>query len=72
MALQKIGLKPMMAYPNIWIRMAIRPVGYEYYEMILVYVDDIMILSHLDDDIAKKRENFTQSKKGVKVRLSGT
>ena len=45
MALREIELNPTMVDPNIWIRAAMRPDGYEYYEMLIVYVDDIMIFS---------------------------
>jgi hypothetical protein len=32
--------------PDVWIRAAFKPDGFEYYEMVLVYVDDILHLSH--------------------------
>ena len=43
-----------MEFPNFWIRVAMRPDEYEYYEMLLVYVDYIMIVSHLGDEVSKQ------------------
>ena len=40
--------------------------GYDYYEMLLVYVDDIMIVSHLGDEASKKIGNFYNIKEGDK------
>ena len=54
----------MMSDPNICIREEMRPDGYDYYEMLLVYVDDIMIVSHLDDEVARQISNFYNIKEG--------
>jgi hypothetical protein len=40
------GYKSTKADPDVWIRPQVKPDGFEYYEMVLVYVDDIMVLSH--------------------------
>ena len=47
-----------MTDPNVWIRAAVRPYGYEYYEMLIVYVDDLMIVFHLGDDLDRQIGNF--------------
>ena len=39
------GYKPTRADPDVWIRPAVKPCGFEYYEMMLVYVDDILCIS---------------------------
>jgi hypothetical protein len=31
--------------PDVWIRAAVKPDGFEYYEMLLVYVDDISVIA---------------------------
>ena len=41
-----IGYTITRADPDVWIRPAFKPDGFEYYEMVLVYVDDILQLSH--------------------------
>jgi hypothetical protein len=42
----QLGFKPCAADPDVWMRPATKPDGEEYYEYILVYVDDILVLSH--------------------------
>ena len=44
--LRELGYKPTRADPDVWLRPARKPDGFEYYEMVLVYVDDILHLSH--------------------------
>ena len=53
-----------MLDPKVWIRAVMRPDGYEYYEMLLVYVDDITIVSNLGDEVAIKIDNFHKIKEG--------
>ena len=43
--LHDIGFKPTKADPNVWIRLAVKPDGSEYYEYIMCYVDDILSVS---------------------------
>jgi hypothetical protein len=45
-ALRDIGFVSTIADPDVWIRPAARDDGYEYYEMLLVYVDDVLAISH--------------------------
>jgi hypothetical protein len=45
-ALRDIGFVSTIADPNIWIQPAAHDDGYEYYEMLLVYVDDVLAISH--------------------------
>ena len=40
-----IGYKPTKADPDVWIRPATKTNGFEYYEMVLCYVDDILSIS---------------------------
>ena len=46
MTLTDMGYQSTKADPDVWIRAQVKPDGFEYYEMVLVYVDDIMVLSH--------------------------
>ena len=44
--LDELNFKPSIADPDVWLRCGIRPGSTErYYEHVLVYVDDIMVLS---------------------------
>jgi hypothetical protein len=45
-ALRDIGFVSTIADPDVWTRPAARDYGYEYYKMLLVYVDDVLAISH--------------------------
>ena len=40
-----VGYRPTKADPDVWIRPAVKPDGFEYYELVLVYVDDVISIS---------------------------
>jgi hypothetical protein len=45
--LMDTGYRPTTkADPDVWLRPAVKPNGFEYYEMVLCYVDDILAMSH--------------------------
>ncbi|KAI2511713.1 Reverse transcriptase (RNA-dependent DNA polymerase) [Fragilaria crotonensis] len=44
--LYKLDYKPTKADPDVWIQPATKPDGFENYEVTLVYVDDILCISH--------------------------
>ena len=43
--LDATGYKPSYANPDVWIRPAVKADGFEYYEYILCYVDDVLCIS---------------------------
>ena len=43
--LYDIGYKPTKADPDVWIRPGIKSDGFEYYELVLCYVDDVLSIS---------------------------
>jgi hypothetical protein len=45
-SLASMGYKPTEADRNVWIKPSVKPDGFRYYQMILVYVDDILHVSH--------------------------
>jgi len=51
--LYDMNFKPSYADPNVWMRAAVTPNGFKYYEYIFVYVDDLLILSHQTKAIVK-------------------
>ncbi len=53
-ALQSIGFISSLADPDVWYRAAIKPNGEKYYEYLLTYVDDILLLL-CDPNIAFKQ-----------------
>jgi hypothetical protein len=44
--LMSMNFQPSLADPDVWIHAASKRDGYEYYEYILVYVDDLIVISH--------------------------
>lgn len=79
--LYDLNYKPSKGDPDVWIRAATKPNGFEYYEMILVYVDDILCVSHdpkatmtgiqatfkLKDDRVEKPETYLGAQLSQKV-----
>jgi hypothetical protein len=45
-ALDDMNYVPSYADPDVWMRPATKPDGFEYYEYILCYVDDVLCISH--------------------------
>jgi len=45
-SLSIMGYHPTEADRNVWIKPSMKPDGFRYYQMILVYVDDILHVSH--------------------------
>ncbi len=44
--LYSLGFTPSKLDVDVWIKAAGKPNGFAYYELILVYVDDILSISH--------------------------
>jgi hypothetical protein len=45
--LHDLGFKTSYTDPDVWMRPKVKGNGFKYYEYILVYVDDLLIISHL-------------------------
>ena len=70
-----LGYLPTKADSDVWIRLALKANGFEYYEFVLCYVDDILSISHdqqntmdgikntfkLKNDKIKELENYLGS-----------
>jgi hypothetical protein len=56
--LHDLGYRPSLADPDVWMRKAVKPNGFKYYEYVLCYVDDVLVISHMPsrtmDGIRKK------------------
>lgn len=48
---KSMNFTPCLAVPDVWLRAACKTNGEEYYEYILVYIDDLLVLSHMPRDI---------------------
>jgi hypothetical protein len=44
--IRDMGFEPTVADPDVYRRAFAKPSGFKYYEYILVYVDDVLIISH--------------------------
>jgi hypothetical protein len=60
--LRAMEFTPSMADPDVWMRPASKPNGFAYYEYLLVYVDDVLILSHDPKPILSCIEKFYRLK----------
>jgi hypothetical protein len=52
--LRDLGCKSSKADPDVWMREARRDDGHKHYEMLFIYADDILALSHQAEDATKK------------------
>ena len=57
-ALVQLGFDLARADLDVWIRAAVRPNGGKYYEMLFVYVDDILALSHKATEVITEITSF--------------
>lgn len=55
--LYDIGYKPSRADADVWLRPAVKPDGFEYYELVLCYVDDVLAISHDPEATMKGIQN---------------
>jgi len=62
--LQSLGYTSCLADPDVWFKAAMKPCGFEYYEYVLVYVDDVLVLSHQPEVTMKALETFYWLKDG--------
>ena len=64
-ALVQLGFKLTRADPDVWIRAAVCLDGGNYYEIIFVYVYDILALSHKATEVITEITNSTRQRKEV-------
>jgi hypothetical protein len=62
--LQDLGYESSKADPDVWLRKAVKPDGLEYYEMLFVYVDHILTLSHRAREAIAEITDFYTAKEG--------
>ena len=46
-----LGFRPSLADPDVWMRASIKKSGMKYYEYILCYVDDVLVMSEEPEEI---------------------
>jgi hypothetical protein len=62
--LRDLGYESSKADPDVWLQKVVRDDGHKYYEMLLVYVDDILALSQQVKDAIKEITTFYKAKDG--------
>jgi hypothetical protein len=62
--LQDLGYQSTKADPDVWLHKATKDGGFEYYEMLFVYVDDILALSHRAMNAIEEITEFYKAKEG--------
>ena len=71
----EMGFTPTQADPDVYRRRSAKPDGFEYWELLLVYVDDILIISH-EPKVHLNRLNqfyeFNMASVGTPERYLGT
>jgi hypothetical protein len=65
--LREVGFAGCWADPDVWMRKACKPDGSKYWEYVLCYVDDVLVISHdpkaVMDELSKR---YTMKKGSVK------
>ena len=59
-----LGFESTRADPDVWIRAAARSDGHKCYEMLFVYVDDILAVSHKAKEVIEEVTAFYKAKEG--------
>jgi hypothetical protein len=62
--LRDLGYKSSKVDPDVWMRASARDDGHKYYEMLFVYVDDILAMSHRATDVIKEITEYFKAKEG--------
>ncbi len=62
--LHSMGFKSSLADPDVWLRPACKPNGFKYYEYLLAYVDDILVLSYEPGKILSHLSEYYRLKEG--------
>ena len=59
-----LGFESTRADPDVWIRAVARSDGHKYYEMLFVYVVDILAVSHKAKEVIEEVTAFYKAKEG--------
>ena len=63
-ALVQLGFKSTRGDPDVWIRASFCLNGGKYYEILFVYVDDILVLSHKSTEVITEITSFYKATEG--------
>ena len=60
--LYAMGYRPSYVDPDLWLRPAVKPGSFEYYEYTLCYVNDMLCVSHKPRKLMKKIQEYFKLK----------
>jgi hypothetical protein len=66
-SLHAMGFTPSLADPDVWYKAAAKPNGFQYYEYLIVYVDDILVLSHKAKEVIVTIEKLYRIKEAASI-----
>ena len=66
-SLHAMGFTPSLADPDVWYKEAAKPNGFQYYEYLIVYVDDILVLSHKAKEVMAMIEKLYRLKEAASI-----
>jgi hypothetical protein len=50
-----LGFKPCRADPDVWMRPAMKPDGHHYFEYVLLYTDNCLVVSHRGESVLRDK-----------------
>jgi hypothetical protein len=59
-----MGFTLCLAHADVWMKPATKPTGQQYYKYILVYVDDVLVVSHDPQAIMNELSRHYSLKEG--------
>eukprot|EP00957_Ditylum_brightwellii_P013914 1050198-Ditylum_brightwellii.AAC.1 len=60
-----LGFSPCKADPDVWMKAATTLCGFEYYQYVLIYVDDILHIAHDTKPVMDALARLYELKKGT-------
>jgi hypothetical protein len=67
--MKDLEFDPSKADPDVWMRPATKPDGFQYYEYVLIHTDDLLVVSHCADVIMKSFTDFYTLKEDPATQL---
>ena len=60
-----LGFKPCLADLDLWMLALVRPSdGHEYYAYVLIYVDSVLVIHHVAEEILQRTDKYFKMKLG--------
>ena len=63
----RLGFTSSRADPDVWFRLSKRSTGEEYYDYVLLYVDDVLVISEKAEAVLREIVLIRRAKYGGKV-----